>query len=91
MLGKKGNTMNVMYPLAIVDAAAITIQVKITLLYYHSISALHTQAETSNGVVTLEGKARNAAEKDLITQLVSDVHGVRRVQNKMAIEEASNL
>jgi len=83
--------MNVMYPLAIVDTAAITIQVKITLLYYYSISALHTQAETNNGVVTLEGKARNAAEKDLITQLVSDVHGVRRVHNKMAIEGANNL
>ena len=82
--------MSVMYPMAIVDAASITTQIKITLLYYHSISALHTRVETNNGVVTLKGKARNGAEKDLITQLVSDVHGVRRVQNQMVIEEAKS-
>ena len=80
--------MCVMYPLAVVDAAFITTQVKMTWLYYHSMSVFHTQVETNEGVVTLEGKARNAAEKDLVTRLVSDVHGVRSVKNQMAIEEA---
>ena len=82
--------MSAMYPLAIIDSAFITTQVEITLLYYHSISDSHTRVETNHGVVTLEGKASNAAEKDLVTQLVGDVHGVRRVKNRMAIEEAKS-
>jgi hypothetical protein len=39
--------------------------------------------ETKEGVVTLAGKAKNAAEKDLATKLVSDVHGVKKVVNNM--------
>ncbi|MGD9973556.1 MAG: BON domain-containing protein [Desulfatirhabdiaceae bacterium] len=31
------------------------------------------------------GKARNAAEKDLATKIVSDVHGVIKVVNNMTI------
>jgi osmotically-inducible protein OsmY len=62
-----------------------------TLLYYHSISALHTQVEMKNGMVTLVEKARTAAEKDLLTQMVSDIHGVKTVKNQMAIEDAKSL
>ena len=87
---QKGNIVSVMYPLAIIDSAFITTQVKMTLLYYHSISALHARVETNKGVVTLEGKVRSTTEKDLVTQLVSDVHGVLRVQNQMVIEEAKS-
>ena len=82
--------MSVMYPLAIIDAVSITTQVRMTLRYYHSISELYTQVEAKNGVVTLEGKARTAAEKDLVTQLVSDIHGVRTVKNQMSIEKAES-
>ena len=80
--------MSVRYPLAIVDAAAITAQVKTTLQYYRSISDLHTQVETNHGMVRLEGKARNAAEKNLLTQLVSAMYDVKIVKNKMTIAEA---
>jgi osmotically-inducible protein OsmY len=41
---------------------------------------------TTDGVVTLGGHARNAAEKDLVTQLVADIHGVKSVVNSMSIE-----
>ena len=34
----------------------------------------------------LAGKARNAAEKDLVTKLVNDVNGVKSVKNRMTIE-----
>jgi osmotically-inducible protein OsmY len=67
-----------------------TIQVRMTLLYYHSISALHTQVEMKNGMVTLVEKARTAAEKDLLTQMVSNIHGVKIVKNQMAIEKAKS-
>lgn len=69
-----------------VDDASITAQVKMTLLYHRSTSALNTKVKTKNGVVTLGGKAKNAAEKDLATKFANDVKGVKRVNNHMTIE-----
>ena len=57
-----------------------------TLLYHRSTSALDTSVTTKKGVVTLSGKAKNAAEKDLATKLVNDVNGVKSVKNLMTIE-----
>jgi hyperosmotically inducible protein len=68
--------------------ASITAQVKATLFSNRSTGVLRTKAETNDGVVTLGGQARNAAEKDLATKLVEDVHGVKSVVNNMTIEEA---
>lgn len=70
-----------------IDDASITAQVKMTLLFHRSTSAGNTRVDTSEGVVTLGGKARNAAEKDLAGKLVADVHGVQRVVNHMTIDE----
>jgi osmotically-inducible protein OsmY len=69
-----------------IDDASITAQVKMTLLYHRSTSALNTSVTTKNGVVTLGGKAKNANEKDLATKLVNDVNGVKSVKNLMTIE-----
>ena len=69
-----------------IDDASITGLVKMTLLYHRSTSALNTSVTTKNGVVTLTGKAKNAAEKDLATKYVSDVNGVKSVNNRMTIE-----
>ena len=71
-----------------IDDASITAQVKMSLLFHRSTSAVNTKVETNNGVVTLSGKARNAAEKDLVTKLVNDVTGVKSVKNQMTIEES---
>jgi osmotically-inducible protein OsmY len=68
-----------------IDDASITAQVKTTLLYHRSTSALNTSVTTKHGVVTVGGKARNAAEKDLVTKLVNDVKGVKSVRNRMTI------
>ena len=57
-----------------------------TLLYHRSTSALNTSVTTKNGVVTLSGKAKNAAEKDLATKFANDVNGVKSVKNRMTIE-----
>jgi len=54
-----------------IDDASITAQVKMTLLYHRSTSALNTKVETKRGVVTLYGKASNAAELDLATKLAN--------------------
>ena len=69
-----------------VDDASITAQVKMTLLSHRSTSALNTKVRTKNSVVTLGGKAKNAAEKELATKFVNDVKGVKSVNNQMTIE-----
>jgi len=68
-----------------IDDASITAQVKMALLFHRSTSALNTTVTTKRGVVTVKGKARNAAEKDLVTKLVNDVNGVKSVKNKMTV------
>ncbi|MEI6208153.1 MAG: BON domain-containing protein [Desulfuromonadales bacterium] len=69
-----------------IDDASITAQVKMTLLYHRSTSALNTRVETNRGVVTLDGKAGTAAEMKLATRLAIDVDGVSDVKNRMTIE-----
>jgi len=70
-----------------IDDASITAQVKMTLLYHRSTSALNTSVTTKDGVVTLIGKAKNAAKKDLAGKLANDVNGVKTVNNQMTIEQ----
>jgi osmotically-inducible protein OsmY len=69
-----------------IDDASITALVKMTLLSHRSTSALNTKVETKRGVVTLYGKASNAAELTLATKLANDVKGVKGVENRMAVE-----
>jgi hyperosmotically inducible protein len=69
-----------------IDDASITALVKMTLLFHRSTSALNTKVETKSGVVTMYGKARNQAEKDLVDKLVNDINGVTSVNNRMTIE-----
>jgi len=69
-----------------IDDASITAQVKMTLLYHRSTSALNTKVETNSGVVTLDGRVKNRAESDLAAKLAKDVYGVKGVNNRMTIE-----
>ena len=66
-----------------IDDASITALVKTTLLFHRSTSALNTTVVTKKGVVELRGKTRTVAEKSQATKLVSDVYGVKKVENKM--------
>ena len=69
-----------------VDDASITAQVKMALLFHRSTSALRTDVDSKEGVVTLHGRAKNGAEKDLVTKLVSDIYGVQKVVNNMTVD-----
>lgn len=69
-----------------IDDASITAQIKMTLLFHRSTSAIDTKVVTKNGVVTLSGMAKNTAEKDLVTKLVDDVNGVKSVKNRMTVK-----
>lgn len=57
-----------------------------SLLSHRSTSAVHTKVETNRGVVTLYGKAKNEAEKNLVNKLANDINGVNSVVNRMTIE-----
>ncbi len=69
-----------------IDDASITTMVKMTLLGHRSTSALKTSVTTKDGVVTLSGKADNAAEIALAGKLANDVNGVQSVQNNMTVK-----
>lgn len=69
-----------------IDDSSITAQVKMTLLYHRSTSAVNTSVTTKRGIVTVSGKAANAAEKDLVSKLVADINGVKQVTNRMTVE-----
>ncbi|MCM2285203.1 MAG: BON domain-containing protein [Desulfobacula sp.] len=69
-----------------IDDASITALVKTSLLYHRSTSALATKVETKDGVVTLAGKAKTAAAKDLAGKYAGDVDGVKSVYNNMTVE-----
>lgn len=71
----------------IIDDASITAQVRMALLTHRSTSVLSTSVTTSAGVVTVGGIAQSGAEKDLVTRLVEDIKGVKRVANDMTVEE----
>ena len=66
-----------------IDDASITTQVKVALLIHRSTSAIKTKVSTKNGVVTLEGKTLNEAEKTLVGKLSNEIKGVKKVDNRM--------
>ncbi len=68
-----------------IDDASISAQVRMALLSHRSTSNLRTSVTTAEGVVTVSGKAENIAEKNLVTKLVTDIHGVKSVINNMTV------
>ena len=71
----------------IVNTASITSLVRMTL-YHQAINVCHPKVATNEGMAALGGKARSAAAEDPVTQLVSDLSGVRTVKNQTAVEAA---
>jgi hyperosmotically inducible periplasmic protein len=69
-----------------IDDASITSQVKLTLLYHRSSSAINTKVVTKRGVVTLTGTATSTAQMILAGKLAGDVSGVKEVRNRMTVE-----
>jgi osmotically-inducible protein OsmY len=72
-----------------IDDASITAQVKSSLLAHRSTSALKTTVSTTDGIVTVGGMAKNAAEKSLVTKLATDINGVNSVINNMVVNVES--
>ena len=72
-----------------IDDASVTAQVKTALSNHRSTNSIKMKIETRNGEVTLTGIAKNAAEKALVTKLVTDIQGVTSVKNQMTIAEVT--
>lgn len=72
----------------LIDDASITAQVRMALLTHRSTSAFKTTVTTTEGVVTVGGAAKNTAEKELVTKLVTDINGVKSLVNNMVVEAA---
>jgi osmotically-inducible protein OsmY len=70
-----------------IDDASITSQVKLALLFHRSTSVIKTKVETKNGKVTVSGIAKNGAEKELVGKLVTNINGVKSINNKITIEK----
>ncbi|KJS09646.1 MAG: transporter [Gammaproteobacteria bacterium BRH_c0] len=60
----------------------VTTKVKSTLMHSSNINSSSIQVSTSEGVVTLAGRANSGAEKALAVELASNVRGVTRVDAK---------
>ena len=71
----------------------LTTKVKTMLLFHRNVSAM-TEVNAKDGIVTLRGKATSQAQKDLTTEYVKDVEGVKDVKNEMvgvrALEKDTN-
>lgn len=68
-----------------IDDAAITGRVKSALAGTRGTSALKTNVDTKEGVVTLTGTARSESEKELAEEVAKGVNGVRSVDNQIQV------
>ena len=86
------NEMTVVAPIAPrttdekIDDVSVAALVRMALLLHHSTSGVYTTVAARRGVVTVEGRARSAAEKERVTKVVKDVNGVKKVKNRMTID-----
>jgi osmotically-inducible protein OsmY len=68
-----------------VDDISVSALVRMALQLHRSTSGLQVAVATKLGVVTVGGRAASAAEKELVTKLIRDVNGVKRVKNRMTV------
>ena len=67
--------------------AWITMKVKTMLMFHRKMNSLKTDVEVKDGIVTLHGEASSEAQKELTTEYVKDVEGVKSVKNDMTVEK----
>jgi hyperosmotically inducible protein len=67
------------------DDATISTRVKTALLNDPDIGALRIDVNTAQGVVTLSGQARSAAEAQKAVQLAHSVPGVKDVKSELKV------
>ena len=69
-----------------IDDVSVAALVRMALVLHHSTSGLYTTIAARRGAITVGGRARTAAQKELVTRIIKDVDGVKKVKNLMTIE-----
>ncbi len=69
-----------------IDDSSIKSQIKAALLFHRGTNTFRTDITVRRGVVTVTGKAKSAAEKELVSKRIEDIHGVKSIHNRMSIE-----
>jgi hyperosmotically inducible periplasmic protein len=64
-------------------------KVETALLFHRNVSVTNSDITVKSGAVTIKGKADNQAQKDLTTEYVQDVEGVKSVNNQLTVAEKS--
>ena len=65
--------------------AWIRVRVKAMLMLHRNLDGTNTEVDVKEGSVSLHGKASSRAEKELTTEYVKDVEGVKTVDNQMTL------
>lgn len=65
--------------------AWVNAKVTTSLLFHQNVSGTSTEVYVQEGIVTLRGNATSQAQKDLATEYVKDVVGVKDVKNEMTV------
>jgi hyperosmotically inducible protein len=68
-----------------IDDAQIVTKVNAALAADTDLSALKIDVDSKNGMVTLKGKAPDAAAKDRAEQLVKSMQDVKSVDNQLTL------
>ncbi|MEE2732215.1 MAG: BON domain-containing protein [Pseudomonadota bacterium] len=74
--------------LSAVEDASISAQVKMKLLANEFVDGVDISVDTNKNVVTLEGKVKTEAEKDLAQQLVENMESVSSVENRIEVRKS---
>jgi osmotically-inducible protein OsmY len=69
-----------------IDDSSIKSQIKLALLFHRGTNPFRANITVKRGVVTVSGMAKNAAEKELVSKRIEDIHGVIKIHNRMTIE-----
>ena len=68
----------------------IGMKVKSALFFNRNVSAVNTEVDVADGVVTLKGQADSQAQKDLTGEYAKDIDGVKSINNQMSIAPIAN-
>jgi hyperosmotically inducible periplasmic protein len=68
----------------------VGMKVKGALFFNRNVSAVNTEVDVTDGIVTLKGHADSQAQKDLTGEYAKDIDGVKGVNNEMTIVEPEN-
>jgi len=67
----------------------ITTKVRSNILFSNGTSGSDVEIETKGGIVTLSGKARTSAQKELLERIAESVSGVKNVNNELRTVKTS--